>query len=322
MHIYESGKIPKPRLDASKARRPSNRSHVGRQPNTIENEFVSTLYGTINKERMPSETEFEVMKINSTNVKKKFAELKDARDGMFADMVVQIVREPYDVGDKMTLWVSDYTEHSSFYSHKFTGGGSSERPTGDPYGYQDRLSGTQQTSEWTGPFGQMSMQVTCFEPHASIIRDQRLTVGTWISLRNLQIKFGHNSANLEGYLREDRGAQGIKINISQLDHLDSETASHELKNALRRKRDYETDKKTQLKSLTEAAIAGRKRKAELGLDAETPAKSRKNAKKKRAEGRASKQEEYKRKAGQVDDVSQDQDETANDIPDALNTQGS
>lgn len=262
------------------------------------------------------------MKINSTNIKRKFSELKDVRDGMFADTVVQIVREPYDLGDKMTLWVSDYTEHSSFYPHKLTGGGSSEDQAGDAYGYQNKLLGSQQTSEWTGPFGQLSLQVTCFEPHASIIRDQRLKAGTWISMRNLQIKFGHNSNNLEGYLREDRGAQGIKINISYLDHLDKDTISHELKNALRRKQKHESERKEQLKSLTEAAIAGKKRKAELGLDAETSGKGRKNAKKKRTEKRASKQEEYKRKTGQWVDASQDKDETASESPDGLNEQGS
>jgi hypothetical protein len=242
----------------------------------------------------------------STNINKKFSELKDVRDGVFIDAVVQIVKEPFDLGDKYTLWVSDYTEHSSFYPYGLMGGNYTEREIAK--------------SEWPGPYGKRSMQMTCFEPHASVIRDQDLSAGTWIALRNLQIKLGHNSANLEGYLREDRRAQGIKINITKLDHQNSETARPELKNALRRKRDYENSKKAELKSIIEAAEAGRKRKAQMDLDSKQQAKAPKNSKQKRNESRALKQALFNQQNGLVKDDGEPNNETEDDAPEDVNHQ--
>ncbi|KAG8416912.1 hypothetical protein J3459_013523 [Metarhizium acridum] len=299
LHIYESIKIPKSRADASKARRPSNRTKINRQPNKIENEFVSVLYNTINKEKVPSQSKFDDMKRISINLNKKFSELKDLQEKSFVDTVVQIVREPYDLGDKFTLWVSDYTENQLFYHYKFMEGGFFEGRDDWPNDCINKSSGSSQKSEWIGPFGKMSMQITCFGSHARAIRDQHISIGTWVSLRNLQIKLGHNAANLEGYLRDERGFKGNKINISKLDHLDSDTLSPELKNALRRKRDYEKRKKEALKDLSEAANAGLKRKAQLGLSSEKP---RRNSKQKRAENRQSKQLGYNQQNGQADDA--------------------
>ncbi|TWU78337.1 hypothetical protein ED733_008545 [Metarhizium rileyi] len=317
LHIYESSKIPKPRADASRARRPSNKTKINRHPNKYENEFVSILYSTINKERIPTESEFNVLKENSTRVKNKYSELKDLRDGLFVDTVVQIVKEPYDLGDKFTLWVSDYTEHASFYQYKFMAG-SSRGQDDNPSGYLSKSPDSSQKSSWTGPFGQRSMQVTCFEPHASIIREQHLSLGTWVSLRNLQIKFGHSVHNLEGYLREDRGAQTIKINISKLDHLDTGLLAPELRNALEREEKYKTKVREDLKQIVEAASAGLKRKAQLGEGSESHSKPLENSKAKRNKNRLAKQQEYNRRNGLVGDVLPPQTDTTGNVPTDLN----
>lgn len=317
VHIYDSSLIPSPPADAAKARRPSNRSKINRQPNRIENEFVSILYSSINKERIPADDNFEEKKNQSINVKQKFSELKDARAGMFIDSVAQIVREPYDLGDKFTLWVSDYTENPSFHHYGFMGMSAGK-------GGDSTHSSSSQKSEWAGPFGKQSLQITCYEPHASILREQRFSVNTWIHLRNLQIKFGKNETNLEGYLREDQGAQGIKINISQLDHQNRETMTEELKNALRRKRAYESEKKGQLKELTAAANAGQKRKAHLGLESEPPATNASNAsnsKQRRKKSRHHKQEAFERQREQGDENPPSKTEDTDDAPDDLNGQG-
>ncbi|POR35047.1 Uncharacterized protein TPAR_04760 [Tolypocladium paradoxum] len=272
IRIYQASKIPKPPKEASLALRTSRRKQTS-HPSEAELGFVSVLYHTIDKERLPTEDEFEVMRERSNNVKDKFRELKDVREGNFADTIVQIVRDPYDLGDKFTLWVSDYTENQLFFHFSFTGGNVAEGQVGDPHGYLAKFSNGQQKAEWTGPFGKRSMQVTCYEPHASVIRNQGLSNGSWVSLRNMQLKFGHNGSNLEGYLREDRGAQGIKINIVPLNPTeDPESVSPQLKNAIRRKRDYEKAKKGQLKDISEAAKAGDKRKADMGLDTEQSTK--------------------------------------------------
>ncbi|KAF5126012.1 hypothetical protein E5D57_010706 [Metarhizium anisopliae] len=314
LHIYESIKIPKYGADASNARRLPTRTKIKRQPNKIENEFVSVLYNTINKERVPSHSEFDIMRKNSTNLNKKFSELKDLQTGKFADTVVQIVKEPYDLGDKFTLWISDYTEHRLFYHYKFMEGGSFEERDDRPNDYMSKYSGSSQKSGWPGPFGKMSMQITCFEPHAGAIRDQHLSIGTWVSLRNLQIKLGHNATNLEGYLREERGVQGNKVNILKLDHLASDTLSPELKNALRRKRAYEKKVQGALKDLNEATNAGLKRKAQLGLSSETDVKARKNSKQRRTENRLSKQRGYKQQNGQADNALPPDNITTENVP--------
>ena len=198
---------------------------------------------------------------------------------------MQIVKNPFDLGDKITLWVSDFTENQLFYHFSFSGGSAGEGQVGDPYGYLAKFSNGQKKAEWTGPFGKRNMQVTCFEPHASIIREHGLTHGSWVSLRNLQIKVGHNGSNLEGYLREDRQAHGIKINIVPLHPTDDPKAvSPQLKNAIRRRFYYERAMKSQLKDMTEVAKDGHKRKADMGLDTEQPTKinSRRKRKAKRA----------------------------------------
>ncbi|PNY29712.1 Uncharacterized protein TCAP_00370, partial [Tolypocladium capitatum] len=280
IHIYQADKIPDPPEEASVALRPSTRKQTSGL-SKAELGFVAVLYHTIDKERLPAQEKFEDMRERSSNVKDKFRELKDVLDGNFADTVVQIVRDPYDLGDKFTLWVSDYTENQLFFHFSFTGGNVAEGQVGDPFGYLAKFSNSQKKAEWTGPFGKRSMQVTCFEPHASVIRNQGLSNGSWVSLRNMQFKLGHNGSNLEGYLREDRGAHGIKINIVPLNPTeDPESVSPQLKNAIRRLRDYEKAKKGQLKDMADAANAGRKRKADLGLDTEQPTKMNSRAQRK------------------------------------------
>ncbi|QUC18856.1 uncharacterized protein UV8b_03097 [Ustilaginoidea virens] len=316
--IYDSTKIPKPGNDASRALRPSNRSRIGRQPNKTENEFVSILYGSINKEKVPTESEFEIMKMNSKNVKKKFSELKDVREGMFINTIAEVVKEPYDAGDKVTLWVSDYTENDQFYHHKFTGGASVGGQKTDSHGYSKKVGSWQPKSEWAGPFGKRSLQITCFDPHASAIREHNFTKGTWLFLRNLQVKLGRDLNNLEGYLREDRGVQGQKINVSEEHAVDSETTKTELKNALRRKRDYEKLRKDQLRAITAAATAGLKRPGDTGLDAGRAKMP--NSKAKRNANRAAKQQAYKQKRGQQNDASSSEDMVPTGVPKDLNTQ--
>lgn len=260
-----------PPQEASVALRPSTR-RTTRRPSQAENKFVSILYNSIDKSRIPDEASFEVMKAMSTNVKNKFCELKDVRDGGFADMVVEVVNEPYDLGDRYTLWVSDYSENPSFYHFSFEGFNQTRPaqnadPNGDPNGYLVNYPlRKKQHAEWAGPFGKRSMQVTCYEPHASAIRELELSRGAWVTLKNVQVKFGHNGANLEGFLREDRNTKGVRINIVPMDISgDPETVRPELKNALRRRRDYEKKKRKQVKHLVNAATNKGKRKAEQAL---------------------------------------------------------
>ncbi|KAG6116404.1 hypothetical protein E4U13_001875 [Claviceps humidiphila] len=316
IYIFDATRIPRPVTDASRALRPSTRSRASRRLSRAESEFVSILYSSINKERLPTASKFEALKSNSKNVKNKFSELKDLQDGKFVDTVAQVVRKPYDLGDKITLWISDYTENPLFYQHQLMG--SKGKRAHDPYGYTTAFVASTSSSEWSGPLGKLSIQITCYEPHASAIRNERIMQGTWVSLRNLQVKYGQNMANLEGFLREDRGARGVKINISKEESLDGEHTRVEVKNALRRKQQYEKTKKSQIKELTEAAAAGAKRRAELCLDGEQPA-SKKTARERRSQKRAQKAQQHKAQRGKNVDVDSDNNDVPSDVPKHLNT---
>ncbi|KAF4988608.1 hypothetical protein FGRMN_9669 [Fusarium graminum] len=252
--------IPKPPSEASCALYP--RACLKDTPPDIkENGLVSQLYHKVNKDRVPNQEEFEVMVITSANVKNKFSLLKDLKDGQFCDIIAQIVRQPHDAGDKMTLWVSDYTENPGFYKFSIGIDGSSLGRDGDPYGYTDKFMAETPSSSWPGPYGQRCLQITCWEPHATMIRESKMEPLTWVSIKNLQIKIGRNGTNLEGFLREDRGAVGIKIGIRPIDtSTDSENFDSRAKEALQRKREYERLRKGQIKEIKEASKAGQKRK--------------------------------------------------------------
>lgn len=227
--------------------------------------YAAILYHAIDKSSLPTEAEFQSMKAKSAGGTGKFRELKDVEDGIFVDVIAQLVRQPYDTGDRITLWISDYTENEGFFHFSMDANEFGAHPSTFSYGTG---AGTGAGGDWKGPWGKRSMQVTCFDPHTSFIRERELSTGAWVMLRNLQIKYGRNAANLEGFLREDRGASSLKINITQLDVTDKETIDPRAKEALRRKREYETEKREQLQNLRNATMAGQKRKsdmAEMGL---------------------------------------------------------
>ncbi|KJZ80543.1 hypothetical protein HIM_00393 [Hirsutella minnesotensis 3608] len=277
IRVYDASKLSEGR-DASLALR-RGRGKVSTSPDRVESQLVSTLYRTVNKDRLPSESDFESRKIMSVNVRNKFSELKDVKDGQFVDVTVRIVKEPYDMGDRTTVWVSDFTENEKFYNYSIANDVTSEGQVGDTYGYLKPFQNSAKKTDWTGPFGKHSLQVTVWPPHTSVIFDKRLTRGSWVSLRNLHIKFGHNGLYLEGFLREDRHAQGPKLNIVPLwvnpeETKDPESLTEELKSSIKRKMQYEKSTKRALKELDEAAEAGRKRKANLQSSDEPPKKKK------------------------------------------------
>ncbi|PHH63445.1 hypothetical protein CDD81_5824 [Ophiocordyceps australis] len=257
IYTFDANSIPRPPADASRALRCMDmKKHHTLNP--TETTFVSSLYHRADKSRMPTKFEFaEKVKI-SANVKEKVKLLRDVSDSTFADIVGRVVKEPFDDNERITLWISDYTENEAFFNFSYKGG--------DMMG----MSG------WTGPFGKRSIQITCYEPHASFIQSSKLR-DCWVYLRNVHIKYGKNGCNLEGFLRGDRTpGQGRRTGVQRLDHLqDRESLDPRLVDAIRRKRDYERSQAKQLEEITEAAMAGQRRKAALAAEAEPLAKKKK-----------------------------------------------
>ncbi|ORY71823.1 uncharacterized protein BCR38DRAFT_454245 [Pseudomassariella vexata] len=279
IHVYTASKIPKPPRGAVVALQEPLRP-PRRAPSDKEHEYVSHLYHSIDKGAIPEAEEFSRLTELSRNVKGKFSLLKDVHEDRFCDIIAQVVKDPFDLMDKTTLWVSDYTENSKFYKYSWDGSDMPAGREGDPYGYTTTKLST--SSSWSGPFGKRSMQITCFEPHSTYVQSD-VKANHWVKIRNLQIKYGHNANNLEGFIREDRAAfsSASERRIDILDTTDAENIDDRLKDAIRRKRDYDKTVKEQKKKFAAnegGAAAGTKRKA----DQTAPGK--KNRKQRRAEG--------------------------------------
>ena len=243
--VYDKTKIPMFPKPADGALRNSQKK-LKHTSSSKENSYVTWLYHRMHKGDIPDDELFTERKSQSLNVKDKFCLLKDVEESKFCDMVVDIVKNWHEGGDKVTLWVSDYTKNSKFFPHKADTGLNHQ----DPYGYTS--SATQLgTRKWRIPYGKRSMQLTCYEPHAQYIREQ-YDDGDWAIIRNVQIKFGHNMGNLEGFLREDPSSMtNSKVLISLINptEVDPDAVHPRLKEALCRKRHYLSEMKNLHKSL-------------------------------------------------------------------------
>lgn len=261
IRVYKASKIPKHPQSAKIALEPASKRD-GHVPSPEETAYVSHIHHKIDKCFLPEETKFQARAAQSLNTRRKFGLLKDVEAGKFYDLIVHVAREPYAGFDLATLYVSDYTENTHFHPKAWEG--LSELASGvDPYGYTTGGANIPR-EDWIGPYGKKSLQVTCFEPHASYIRDE-VKAGQWVSLRNVQIKYGRDGQFLEGFMRGNP-----TINVYVLDTGDPDTIDPNLKEALRRCRDYHKMKKRQIKEVKSAQIAGLKRRASASSGQEAP----------------------------------------------------
>ncbi|KAI1754597.1 hypothetical protein F4782DRAFT_493135 [Xylaria castorea] len=269
IHIYSASEIPRPPLSAVGALQPP---HDKRPPGEKEHEYVSWLYHYTDKESVPDVATFQKQVDQSGRTKDKFCTLEHVIDGKFCDVIANVVKAPFDETEKTTLWVSDYTENDSFHKFSWDGAKQLGERDGDSYGYLD--TDIRAATNWAGPFGRRSIQVTCFEPHASHVNSE-VQLDQWIRIRNLRIKFGSNGLNLEGVLHEDRDFSRQQVDILRWNN--SEECGPRLKEAIRRKMDYEKLKKKQIKRLyadESEESAGTKRKAENSDESKINSKMR------------------------------------------------
>lgn len=272
---------------------PSNKPQR-RKPTAEEDGYISKFFHSSSKDNLPTEAEFQERSTRALAVKDKYVPLSKAADGKFIDTIARIVRKPYDLSGMYSLWISDYSENLDFYQHTMKGLTALNK--GDSYGYTTRFSAPSTATDeesWTGPFGKRSLQLTCYEPHASAIRTLELDEGSWVYLKNLQIKVGRNGANLEGYLRGDQQYPS-KINIIPYDlsSMERDEADPRLLDALHRMQQYEKMKKEQLAEISGAAEAGKKRKAAAAQEEGTKGKRKSNVKAKRDAARKGKAAAY------------------------------
>ncbi|KAK3403231.1 hypothetical protein B0T20DRAFT_400389 [Sordaria brevicollis] len=273
--VYKAAKIPLYPASAQAALLPPKQGESHKQLKEEIHQYVSYCYHVIDKYDIPDEAEYQQRVTVSLNVKDKFSLLKDVTDGKFYDLIGQVAKDPYtDETGRVTLYLSDYTENDLFFHYTWEGVRdlASAKPT-DAYPENDSYnSGSQNHHPWVGPYGKRTIQISCYDAHADFIREAGVGAGTWLSLRNVQIKFGRNGAHLEGFLREERNASARKVNVEILDivaphpSISNERVDPRLKEAVRRWRDYSQEKKTQIKAVKAAQEAGAKRKASIASD--------------------------------------------------------
>ncbi|KAK4041807.1 hypothetical protein C8A01DRAFT_14535 [Parachaetomium inaequale] len=258
IRVYTASKIPKRPQSAKIALAPASK-HDGHTPTADETAYVSHIHHKINKYSLPEEHEFQARAAQSLNIKQKFSLLKDVQEAKFYDLVVQVAREPYAGLSMVTLYVSDYTENPHFHPQVWQGLPESTSADGDA---------NLPNKEWVGPYGKMSLQVTCFEPHSTFILSE-VKAGDWVGLRNVQIRYGRDGQFLEGFMREERNLANTRINVHVLETTNADTIDPNFKEALRRCRDYQKQKRKQIKEIESAQVAGMKRKASASSGQET-----------------------------------------------------
>ncbi|KAK3359943.1 hypothetical protein B0T25DRAFT_115031 [Lasiosphaeria hispida] len=299
IRVYKAGKIPEPpNFEDSRLALVPGQGPDTLVPTIQQNSYVTHLYHEIDKDQAPNTEEFQELAKQSLNIKQKFRLLKDVREGDFCDLIVQVARDPYDAIDKVTLYVSDYTENELLFNYTF--GGVKDLAANDHYGYTTSADEAPTKNEWVGPYGKRAIQLTCYGPHADCIRAD-VVAGNWLYLRNVQIKYGHNLSNLEGFMRQERNALAGKLNVDVLDIRVRDGMDPRLLDAIRRYRDYLKIKKMQIHELNAASAAGAKRKASLGgehsLDSQDQAPRKPNGKRRRTEKRRLEMESKVRDTG-------------------------
>ncbi|KKZ60692.1 hypothetical protein EMCG_04619 [[Emmonsia] crescens] len=132
----------------------------------------------------------------------KFSLIKDLSCGIFVDLVAQ--------------QLFNYTSKEG-------------RPhDGDEYGYASRSN-----RDWPGPYGQMTLQVTLWEPHSQYAR-QNIKENDFVLLQNVNIKTGRISGVMEGSLHTDR-RYPEKIQVIPMNDNDSD---EDIKKLVKRKLEY------------------------------------------------------------------------------------
>ncbi|ERT02844.1 hypothetical protein HMPREF1624_01147 [Sporothrix schenckii ATCC 58251] len=213
-------------------------------PSSLEHGFAEYLHKTINKNALPSIQCFEAEAEKSRHILDKRRELKDVADGMFQDIIVNVVADPYHTGSCSLLWVTDYTENCNFRNVDDSGVSLNEyHQVGDQNKYLTKFGGreTHQVnprtlSNWCGPAGRFSMLVTCYAEHASIV-SKEVKRGSWVELKNVHVRW--YGGMLEGVMHEDlEYPERIKVRTLEIVNGEADEMDPRLQNALGRKKAF------------------------------------------------------------------------------------
>ncbi|EXJ84408.1 hypothetical protein A1O3_05075 [Capronia epimyces CBS 606.96] len=203
----------------------------------------------------------------------KDLEVPQTNKYLFVELLGE-VRRIYGTDFRTELYVSDYTINDRLYEYRY--GDNEGGREGDPFGYIEDSS-----SKWPGPWGKMTMNITLFDSH-SVYAQSAVKEGTFVYLRNVQIKMDRNGSQLEGCCRGDR-SNPTKVNVDVRKPHEG-VSDERMKALLLRKREYETKAKAENLRFVRNAQVAKKRQNE-GAD-EPKSKKTKTRNRKKKESRA------------------------------------
>ncbi|KAL1639235.1 hypothetical protein SLS58_008203 [Diplodia intermedia] len=119
-----------------------------------------------------------VVNVPSRQPTDKFGLIKSVGPGQFFDLVVEVVRTYPRASE---IYVTDYTENNLLYRYDEDVDLDTSRD-GDAYDY----TGLNRRKAWSGPFGQMTLQVKLWGPHATAF--DKIGEGEIVELKNVHIK--------------------------------------------------------------------------------------------------------------------------------------
>lgn len=264
-------------------------------PGIAECRYAAWLHSQVGELDVPSETEFEQRTVQSMQHRDKFRLLKDAKCDLSSHIFVNLIGEivkVHDSGfDRLTLYLTDYTSNPKFYKYSFGGSFNDPDEIQDEYGYLQMGRPKVKKTEWPGPFGTMTIQITAYDDQASYIR-QNIKANQWVFLNNVQIKYGNAGGLLEGFLRDREKICVKALDTSQEAPVgDTDSTEGRLSDALKRKLTW--TKKFQQQKRALAGEDGDHGKRKREIDGEESEPKRPNAKERRKQERAAAERKVK-----------------------------
>lgn len=197
----------------------------------------------------------------------RFSLIQDVQVNSYYDLVGEVVKI-YSSGDKVELYITDYTSNPQLYHYQW---GYSAAPDdssreGDEFGYTPRGSAN---GKWPGPFGCLTLTLTLWPDHSFFARDN-VKPKDFVYLRNVFIRQSKDQKKFEGSMHTETKYSG-KVNISILKN---DGDDDRVKNIIRRKKIYSQKFKDQSQRFIGEA-RGQKRKLGDGGIQLTKAQARK-----------------------------------------------
>ncbi|KAJ4405759.1 hypothetical protein N0V91_005066 [Didymella pomorum] len=187
--VFPGNKIPVPELSQAYllgTQRLTHHATPGTREPTIQEQKAVLLLAHASSGSAKDVQQHAVKESTKSTSKRKEALIKDLTFDWFYNIIAQVVNIYYSNSGTVELKVTDYTSHKDLYLYA--------DPDYDPDLVFKR--------EWRGPFGQVTMDVRLYEPHAAWAR-QNLSNGDFVYLRNVHARSSEKGI-LEGALHQDR----------------------------------------------------------------------------------------------------------------------